>query len=112
MDFSEMVKKQREKNHGIVKSAPDRKTDIREWYMENYPDDELGEEITSMTFESLWIYPEYAEQEGMKMDIYDIIGVGDSIVRERLFEALSTVYNKNYDVVYDHFFNRKRMCWT
>jgi hypothetical protein len=34
------------------------------------------------------------------MDIYDVIGVGDSVIRERLFEHLSEIKDVNYDYIY------------
>lgn len=58
---------------------------IRDWYTKNYPTDELGKEINDITFEDLW--------NAINFDnIYDVIGVGDSLIRERLFEHLSEIY--------------------
>ena len=34
------------------------------------------------------------------MDVYEVIGVGDSLVRERLFEALADVTHYDYDTIY------------
>jgi hypothetical protein len=34
-------------------------------------------------------------------EVYDYFGVGDSIIRERLFEELANQINKPYDYVYD-----------
>jgi hypothetical protein len=34
------------------------------------------------------------------MDMYEYIGVGDSIVRERLFEKIAEEWNISYDFVY------------
>jgi hypothetical protein len=33
-------------------------------------------------------------------NIYDLIGVGDSLVRERIFEALAEIMNVEYDYIY------------
>ena len=68
---------------------------IKDWYTKNYPTDDLGEEISDITFDDLWT----ALNEGV--EIYSVIGVGDSIVRERLFEHLSELKNVDYDVVYN-----------
>jgi hypothetical protein len=68
---------------------------IKDWYTKNYPDDDLGVEINdNNTFEDLW--------NGIHkhMDIYDVIGVGDSVIRERLFEHLSEIKDVNYDYIY------------
>ena len=34
-------------------------------------------------------------------DVYEYIGVGDSIIRERLFEGLAHELRTSYDYVYD-----------
>jgi len=64
--------------------------------MDKYPTDELSQEIDSnisfkMVFECLDNYG----------NIYDLIGVGDSLVRERIFEALAEIMNVKYDYIYD-----------
>lgn len=68
---------------------------VKDWYVKEYPTDELGERISDVTFKECYF--------GMKKgkDIYDLIGVGDSIVRERLFSELADQYAKgNYDTIY------------
>jgi hypothetical protein len=69
---------------------------IKEFYVENYPSDDLGVEISdSVTFDGL--------NECLSNDenVYDYIGVGDSLIRERCFEKLSEILNCSYDEVYD-----------
>ena len=69
---------------------------IREYYVEAFPTDELGIEINpSATFEVL---VDVLNNYG---DVYQYIGVSDSIVRERCFEKLSELTNTEYDVIYD-----------
>jgi hypothetical protein len=69
---------------------------IREYYVEAFPTDELGDEINpSATFEVL---VDVLNNYG---DVYQYIGVSDSIVRERCFEKLSELTNTEYDVIYD-----------
>jgi len=68
---------------------------MREFYLDNYPTDELGVEIKEGTnfyglFDCLW----------SGRDIYDYIGVGDSLVRQRLFEELAKRLQRPYDEVY------------
>ena len=70
-------------------------TNIREYYMENFPTDELGIEINeNATFEGL------AFELDNWGDIYEYIGVGDSMVRERLFWALSQITATPYNDLY------------
>lgn len=38
-------------------------------------------------------------------DIYELIGVSDSLIRERLFERLSELLNVDYNVIYDMWLN-------
>lgn len=69
---------------------------IREWYISTYPDDEAGRDIDgSLTFEEVY------HALNMHDDIYDTIGVGDSVIRERIFQELSYIYRVSYDDIYD-----------
>jgi hypothetical protein len=69
---------------------------IKEFYLNTYPTDELGEELNeNATFVGLLA----TLYDGG--DVYDYIGVGDSIIRERLFEELANQLNNPYDFVYD-----------
>ena len=69
---------------------------IKNWYTHYYETDELGQEINSMaTFNDLY----QALVDGR--DVYDVIGVGDSLVRERLFEELAILLGVSYVDVYN-----------
>lgn len=68
---------------------------LKEFYMKNYPTDELGVEINENTTFVGLLHTLY---EGN--DVYDYFGVDDSIVRERLFEGLSKEINTSYDYIY------------
>lgn len=73
---------------------------IREFYLNNYPTDELGFEINpNATFTGL-----VTELFGGH-DVYEYIGVGDSLVRERLFEELAGQLNRPYEFVYNLWLN-------
>ena len=68
---------------------------IKDWYIKNYPTDDLGDEINNVnTFEDLW--------NGINnhKNVYTIIGVDDSLIRERLFQNLSLIYDVDYNYVY------------
>ena len=69
-------------------------TSIREYYQGAFPDDELGERITDISFKQL-----YKELKAHK-DVYDLVGVGDSLVRERLFNKLAEISGKDYSEIY------------
>jgi hypothetical protein len=69
---------------------------IRDWYMAKFPDDDLGTEINSeLSFSGLFVaMNEYK-------DVYEIMGVHDSIIRERMFEKLATIMRVPYMDVYE-----------
>jgi hypothetical protein len=73
---------------------------IKEFYLENYPTDELGVELNETpTFAGL------LNQLIVGGDVYQYIGVGDSIIRERLFEQLANELETSYDYVYKLWLN-------
>ena len=73
---------------------------IRKFYLKNYSTDELGIEIKeNVTFTGLL---DVLHNSG---DVYEYIGVVDSIIRERLFEKLSEILETSYDYVYNLWLN-------
>lgn len=69
---------------------------IKEFYLDNYPTDELGNEInTNATFEGLFHTLDTYE------DVYKYIGVADSIIRERIFEKLANEMAVDYNEIYN-----------
>ncbi len=72
------------------------KTKIREWYMKEFPSDDVGGEIKdNIDFEGL-----FDTLDNYK-NVYDFIGISDSVVRERIFKKLAKVINTDYGYVYD-----------
>lgn len=73
---------------------------LKEFYLQNYPTDELGCEISpSATTAGL------LNELVSGGDVYEYIGVGDSLIRERMFEVLSDELNTSYDYVYNLWLN-------
>ena len=73
---------------------------IKEFYLNEYPTDELGIELNdNITFAGL-----VTELFGGH-DVYEYIGVHDSLVRERLFSELAKQLNTSYDYVYNLWLN-------
>ena len=73
---------------------------IKEFYLNEYPTDELGIELNdNITFAGL-----INELFGGD-DVYEYIGVYDSLVRERLFSELAKQLNTSYDYVYNLWLN-------
>ena len=68
---------------------------MREYYLENFPTDELGIEINeNATFEGLFRVLDNYE------DVYEYLGVGDSMIRERCFQRLSEIAGVTYNEIY------------
>ena len=79
-----------------VRSAATPATNVRAWYMKTYPTDDLGTMINpKLTFGQV------RTALNNRKDIYNVIGVGDSVVRERVFDKLAKVYKVDYGVVLD-----------
>lgn len=73
---------------------------IRSYYLETYPDDDLGLEINKdATF--LGLYNELIN----KRDVYEYLDVSDSLVRERLFDKLAKLLSEPYDYIYNLWLN-------
>ena len=67
---------------------------IKKWYVKAYPADDLGPCLDGSFAGAL-------ETMANGGDIYDYIGVVDSIVRERLFTRLSEMLGLDYDHIYE-----------
>ena len=76
------------------------KDSVQGCYMNDYPEDELGMEIPAeLTFEGLF------DALDRRADIYETLGVCDSIVRERCFEMLADIIMVDYDYIYKQWLN-------
>jgi hypothetical protein len=67
------------------------------WYEDNYPDDDLGAEISEDA--------KFSEVEYNLGSVYEYLGVHDSVVRERVFEEVSKRNNQEYSVIYNNWLN-------
>ena len=70
-------------------------TSIKDYYSNTYPDDDLAYDMNDATFEDVWNALNNGE------DVYQVIGVGDSVIREQIFKALSKLQNVSYDRIYN-----------
>ncbi len=73
---------------------------IKNYYLENYPTDELGVELNEEANFTGLLNELYNDG-----DVYEYIGVYDSLVRERLFEHLAEILDASYDYVYNLWLN-------
>jgi hypothetical protein len=69
---------------------------IKGFYVDTYPTDELGQEINDeASFEGL------NKVLDCNIDVYEYLGVGDSLVRERVFAKLAELMGVSYNVIMD-----------
>lgn len=80
----------------LTDSLPvDENSKIRDWYLEAYPKDDMGEDIKpNITFYGLY------DCLNNKKEVYAFLGVEDSVIRERCFEKLSEILHVDYDYIY------------
>ena len=80
----------------MVVKLRDMRTNIKQWYMLNFPEDSMANEINgNVTFKDLF---KTLDTYG---DVYDLIGAYDSVIRERLFSELAKIIDVDYSYVYN-----------
>jgi hypothetical protein len=74
------------------------------WYQEKFPQDEWGNAMLNkgITFQDVY------ECLQVGFNIYALLGAGDSVVRERVFDALATMMEVSYDVIYYQWLNHQK----
>ena len=76
------------------------KESVKEWYKKAFEDDDLADRIDEkVTFEDIKNNPE---------KVYDLVGVNDSLVRERIFIEISDRQGKDYDEIYQEWLGNKK----
>ena len=76
------------------------KATIKDWYKETYPTDDLGDEISdTVTFE------EIAKQPNR---VYELLNVADSLIRERVFQEISSRGKIPYDDIYKNWLGESK----
>ena len=77
-------------------AKPELQDYLIDWYNQEFPDDELSQYIhNTATFQGLLD----AIESGNSVYVY--VGIGDSVVRERLFTGLAMCIGVCYQVIYD-----------
>ena len=77
---------------------------VANWYKAAFPHDDWGNEMMNkgITFQDVF---ECLQIGG---NIYALLGAGDSVVRERVFDALATMMEVSYDVIYYQWLNHEK----
>lgn len=74
-----------------------KETNIKTWYTKTYPTDEVGQTLKDITFKE--VYERMKNGEGRQF--YDMMGGDcDTIIRERTFSQLASLYECSYDTIY------------
>ena len=68
---------------------------IREWYLEIYSNDELKDYVNNVSFQEL------KEVISQRDDVYDLIGINDILIRERLFYGLAIYENVDIGEIHE-----------
>lgn len=68
---------------------------VRTWYKDNFPTDSMGDDI-----EGCVSWADLLERMRCGESFYDVIGVDDSLLRERCFTHLAELMVVPYDVIY------------
>lgn len=83
----------------VIPTVTDARYDsIKDWYVSAYPDDDLGKEINpDIDFQTFLV-----DLQTKGADVYDMLGVSDSVIRERVFEKCVEFLPN--DVTYDRIY--------
>jgi len=76
-------------------------TKVKSWYTWKYPTDDYGHEISDVTF-----YDIFRALDNYKC-VYATLDVDDSIIRERVFQALADIMKVDYDYIYEQWLKVK-----
>ena len=69
---------------------------IKHWYKKAYPNDEEGDYINAdVTFMDLFNALDW------RKDVYSLLGVSDSVIRERCFKKLAEIMKVDYNYIYE-----------
>ena len=82
-------------HEAFSKNPVGKETELKAWYKAAFPTDDLGDELSDATF------GEILDALNDHKDVYEVIGEGDSVVRERVFTALGKALGVDYDTIYD-----------
>jgi len=72
-------------------------TTIKGWYQKEYPTDELGAQMNPTTT--------FGGLKKSLSNVYEYLGVFDSLVRERVFTKLASLLDVDYYEIYDEWLN-------
>ena len=88
-------------------SENSRDISVKEWYLNTFPDDELGYELKDgFSFQD--VEDVLNQMSPQANALYNLMGVRDSTIRERVFQNLADLTNVDYDDVYNKWLIHER----
>lgn len=79
-------------------------SNVKEIYQHCFPTDVEGYNLNkNISFAQILAHMEHGE------DFYNIIGVNDSLIRERIFDLTAKVAHIKYDVIYNMWLNAEEL---
>ena len=82
----------------------DGQSKVADWYAVAFPHDEWGNEMMNKGV----LFQDVFECLQVGFNVYALLGAGDSVVRERVFDALATMMEVSYDVIYYQWLNHQK----
>lgn len=70
------------------------KENVKRWYLSAYATDEMGNELRDVSFADVF------DALNNYKSVYKLLGVDDSLIRERVFQKLADLMDVTYDYVY------------
>lgn len=80
----------------LKESKDDLTLTVKEWYEEVFPNDYCSQSLDETT-----TFADVDDALNNHQDIYEVLGIEDSIIRERIFAKLAEIKSVDYDEVYN-----------
>ena len=82
----------------------DGQSKVADWYAAAFPHDEWGNEMMNKGI----IFQDVFECLQVGFNIYALLGAVDSVIRERVFDALATLMDCDYEYIYYQWLNHEQ----
>lgn len=108
-ETEELVLTDKVEENTFYYSASENSLDIsvKEWYLTTFPDDDLGYELKD-GFSFKDVEDVLNQMSPQANALYNLMGVRDSTIRERVFQNLADLTNVDYDDVYNKWLIHER----
>ena len=94
-DKTEVEKPKKEKKAKGTHDLSHTSDSVKKEYLKKYPKDDLGDKLNDIT------YDDVLEALSGGKNVYEVFGVGDSLIREHIFQMVEEKTGIPYDELYD-----------